>query len=359
MKNHIKIITIVTSLLLFCGIAPLSAATDLSCSGGEAFWIGSAVPVDPSLTVTYDAGNIDDALVSIGTDFDSSKDTLAFSDMLGITGNWNPTTGVLRLNGTTTPANYQAALRSVTFNTTAAFGTSRNIDFALGTAVPANPCGFVSDHFYEAIDAGGNITWTAAKAAAETLTLFGLQGYLITITCESENDYVKTKIQSDAWIGASDIGNLTRWRWVTGPEGLMVDIDTETGLRFWDGVETGAVYNGRYNNWNIGLQPDNIAGERYGEIYILDGTWNNLPDSAGIQSYIVEYGDMPGDDPAVKITDTKVMRLAAPGIIIIEKQTDLTARPRALSSKLTTAPTSLCPMVIRTTPVKSHPALTR
>ena len=43
------------------------------------------------------------------------QDVLAFSDQLGISGSWNAGTGVLTLSGSATRANYQTALRSVTY----------------------------------------------------------------------------------------------------------------------------------------------------------------------------------------------------------------------------------------------------
>ncbi len=52
--------------------------------------------------------------------FATGEDTLAFTNQNGITGSWNSGTGVLTLNGSATVANYQTALRSITyFNTSA------------------------------------------------------------------------------------------------------------------------------------------------------------------------------------------------------------------------------------------------
>ena len=55
------------------------------------------------------------ATVAITGNFASGQDVLAFTNQLGITGNYNSGTGVLTLTGTTTVANYQTALRSVTY----------------------------------------------------------------------------------------------------------------------------------------------------------------------------------------------------------------------------------------------------
>jgi len=75
-----------------------------------------AVAIDPALTVTdADNANLTGATVSITAGFVSAQDTLAFTNQLGITGSYNSGTGVLTLTGTTTVANYQTALRTVTY----------------------------------------------------------------------------------------------------------------------------------------------------------------------------------------------------------------------------------------------------
>ena len=68
------------------------------------------------------------------------KDVLAFTNQLGITGSWSAGTGVLTLSGTTTPANYQTALRTITYvNTNDNPDTSnRNVNFVASDAVGAS-----------------------------------------------------------------------------------------------------------------------------------------------------------------------------------------------------------------------------
>jgi hypothetical protein len=79
----------------------------------------AATAIDPGLTVTdVDSANLTGATVAITGNFASGQDVLAFTNQLGITGNFNSGTGVLTLIGTTTVANYQTALRSVTYANT-------------------------------------------------------------------------------------------------------------------------------------------------------------------------------------------------------------------------------------------------
>jgi hypothetical protein len=101
---------------------------------------GSAVTLDPSLTVA-DAGatTLIGATVSVNSGF-LAGDTLNFSNQNGITGSYNSATGVLTLSGTASLANYQAALDSITYSFTPASGdaTAGATDLHRGIAWTAN-----------------------------------------------------------------------------------------------------------------------------------------------------------------------------------------------------------------------------
>ena len=121
----------------------------------------------------------------------------------------------------------------------------RSISFSIapGTFNPAN------GHFYQFVQSPG-ITWTAAKAAADATSLYGMKGYLATITSQAENVFAFSKTLSTGWIGASDAGNVGDWQWVDGPE---------SGLQFWQGLGNGSPVNGQYNDWNAG-EPNDSEG---------------------------------------------------------------------------------------------------
>ncbi len=84
---------------------------------------------------TYDGDDtdIENATVEITGNFDSSEDVLAFTDQLGITGSWDAINGVLTLSGTSSVANYQTALRAVTYENTdpAPVENTRTISFTI------------------------------------------------------------------------------------------------------------------------------------------------------------------------------------------------------------------------------------
>src|SRR5690606_29984147 len=75
-----------------------------------------------------------------------------------------------------------------------------------------------TNHFYEFRST--LVNWAQARALAGTFVKNGMRGYLATITSAAENEFVRTRLKGDGWIGASDLAFEGQWRWVTGPEGL-------------------------------------------------------------------------------------------------------------------------------------------
>ncbi|WP_445372870.1 putative Ig domain-containing protein [Methylomonas sp. HW2-6] len=95
---------------------------------------GNATVITATLALNdADNANLTGATVQITGNYASGQDVLAFSDQNGITGSWNATTGTLTLSGTATVAQYQTALRSVTYqNTSDAPSTaSRTVSFSV------------------------------------------------------------------------------------------------------------------------------------------------------------------------------------------------------------------------------------
>jgi VCBS repeat-containing protein len=99
------------------------------------------VPITSSLTVS-DASSttLASATVSITAGLTASDDSLGFTNQNGITGSYNASTGVLTLTGTASLADYQAALRSVTYkdaNALTAAG-NRTISFQVNDGAAAS-----------------------------------------------------------------------------------------------------------------------------------------------------------------------------------------------------------------------------
>lgn len=98
-------------------VTPVNDAPRVTTTSGVTSYIagGPAVAVDPKLTILdVDDGNIEGALVRISDGF-SSGDELLFVDQNGIFGSYDARRGILKLGGTASVADYEAALRSIEY----------------------------------------------------------------------------------------------------------------------------------------------------------------------------------------------------------------------------------------------------
>jgi hypothetical protein len=137
-------------------------------------------------------------------------------------------------------------------------------------------------HYYEFVSAPGQ-TWFQARDGAASRTLFGRQGYLVTITSAEEQTFVQTKLVGKGWMGASDAALEGTWRWVTGPENGQ-------GLT--------------YTNWDAN-EPNNSSGDEDYAHFYTTGLWNDFNENnSATDGYVVEYGDMAGDMPTAPPTAT-------------------------------------------------------
>tara|TARA_B100001564_G_scaffold98375_1_gene80672 strand:- start:74120 stop:76282 length:2163 start_codon:yes stop_codon:yes gene_type:complete len=200
--------------------------------------------------------------------------------------------------------NYNDLINAV--NNVMFFSNNINVDtktFSL-TIGEAN---FLNGHYYEFIPSPG-IAWTAAEIISETMTYYGLQGYLATITSASEAQICGELTTGTGWIGANDAEDEGVWKWVTGPE---------EGMIFWNGNENGSSPPGVYSNWNTG-EPNNVNNEDYAHITDesvgFPGSWNDLPNATNNQppqytatGFVVEYGGMDGD-PELNISASTTLR---------------------------------------------------
>ena len=154
-------------------------------------------------------------------------------------------------------------------------------------------------HYYRAVSST-DIEWDDARAAAKSdaQKFNGLTGYLVNITTEQENNFIKNKISTNAWTGGSDSGSERTWKWMDGPEADQ----TYTCQTFGVGG-TGATISGcseqSYLNWASG-EPNQYNGtnEDYMHVYGSGGNkgkWNDFViNNSSVDAYIIEYGGMGG-----------------------------------------------------------------
>lgn len=312
---------------------PLSL--DIPTVSVDYYGLSPAVVIAPDLTITgNDPATLDGARVLIGAGFDAVNDRLEIngstSGSIGaITYAYNASSGIMALDGVDTPANYQAALRLVTYRnlSSPASASTRAVEFSLGAALSFSDNG----HFYRYFPSAG-IDWADANTAANASTYFGLQGYLVTITSAEENAFAFGKIQNQGWIGSSDDTTEGVWQWVTGPEaGTTFCIDSGAADPNPTPSPNCVPQSGAYVNWGTG-EPNNSAsggdGEDHGH-FLGTGKWNDYRyDNNTIVGYVVEYGGMEGD-PEVNLTDMVTVNvLPANEPLVLEKTAeDLNGAP--------------------------------
>ncbi len=94
-------------------LANIESSPISSVAGGAPIYITSEITLS-----TPFADSIDGATIQITGNYDSSEDELDFSNTMLISGSWSSGTGILTLSGRASVADYQAALRAVTYQNT-------------------------------------------------------------------------------------------------------------------------------------------------------------------------------------------------------------------------------------------------
>ena len=302
---------------------------------------------------------------------DNETDDVTYASIPSYSGVDNATydksSGELTFNGSLTLANWINVFKLVGYifddNGTNP-NTSRSLIFSLSNNIPYNHTDG-EDHFYNFIKTPK--TFENARIAADNTTLFGLQGYLATITSQAEQDYIEPKIGGQGWIGACDrLGDSTvrgycgltstevnglegqsswqisngdyeigngegYWYWVSGPERLNYlgrDKGNKSnhfrqrtyvrGSDVFDQTNADVTYTnfkvGEPNNYliNDSSCTSNCGGENMLHFY-SDGKWNDYTNNSGsIQGYLIEYGGMDGD-PVVDLTEDKTYNIQTEG----------------------------------------------
>ncbi|NQT96172.1 MAG: DUF2341 domain-containing protein, partial [Candidatus Marinimicrobia bacterium] len=275
-----------------------------------------AVNITLSITSSdYSDLNLSSAQVAITANYLNTEDVLGFNDQNGITGSWNSTTGILSLSGSASLADYQTALRAVTYTNTNATPSAavRTISFTVndGSADSNTLTRDISPSFTNSAPVLANLETAALDytdggspvALSSTLTVSDADdAYLESATVELTTNYLNgedllsftnTASISGSWNSSSGILTLT---------GTAAVADYQTALR---GVT--------YSN----LNPDPSTLNRTFAIIVNDGTdasntvtrdiivtsVNDAPTLSSIETSPLTYN--PGDG-VVQITATIV-----------------------------------------------------
>jgi hypothetical protein len=131
---------------------------------------GAAVAIAPALTITDDSTNIQSATVQITGNYQNGQDLLNFTNQLGITGAFVAGTGTLTLTGPASVANFQTALRTVTYSNTSQNPntTTRTATFVVTDDGALSSTGVTKDVAVVAVNDAPVITVTAGTVLTFT-----------------------------------------------------------------------------------------------------------------------------------------------------------------------------------------------
>jgi hypothetical protein len=209
--------------------------TSLAFGAGQA-----ATPITNTLTLA-DSVSISGATVAITTGYHSAEDVLAFTNQNGITGSFNSATGVMTLSGTASVANYQAALRSVTYQDTnvAPATTTRTVTFQVTDVWPNNN---VSNTKSRNITVSAHVPPSLANIETTTLAYQAGQGPLAITGTLTVSDPDSTTISSATVAITTNFASAEDSLAFTNTPNITGSYNPATGVLILSGVDTLAAY---------------------------------------------------------------------------------------------------------------------
>ncbi|MCK1549543.1 VCBS domain-containing protein [Bradyrhizobium sp. 177] len=173
----------------------------------------AATAIDGAITVSdVDSANLASATVQITGNYVNGQDVLGFTNQNGIAGSFNAATGMLTLTGSSSVANYQTALDSVTYFNSSdnPSGAIRTISYQVDDGQAANHASNVvtSTVSVTAVNDGPTNTMPASYTSNED-TSVKLSGLSVTDIDSSANNITVTLAVASGTITAATAGSVT------------------------------------------------------------------------------------------------------------------------------------------------------
>ncbi|MEH2075124.1 MAG: cadherin-like domain-containing protein [Nostoc sp.] len=209
-------------------IPPTITSTSTSALG---YTENAITAIDSNITVSdTDSPNLASATVTITNGLVSAQDLLAFTDQNGITGSYNSNTGVLTLTGSSSVANYQTALRSITYTNSSddPNTTPRTISFIVNDGTASSTALTRNINVTAVNDAAVATGTNAALTYTEKATTAIDSG--ITVSDVDSANLVSASVSiSSGFISTQDILAFTNQNGITGNYNSNTGVLTLTG----------------------------------------------------------------------------------------------------------------------------------
>ena len=307
-SNHAS--NVVTSTV---SVTPVNDAPVLNANGGSLSYTENqaATAIDGALTVSdADSATLTGATVSITTNFASGEDVLGFTNQNGITGSYNSGTGVLTLSGSSSVANYQAALRSVTYADSSdnPSGLTRTVSYQVDDGSASNHASNVVTSTVSVTpvnDApvlnanGGSLSYTENQAAT------AIDGALTVSDADSATLTGATVSITTNFASGEDVLGFTNQNGITG------SYNSGTGVLTLSGSSSVANYQAALRSVTYADSSDNPSGlTRTVSYQVDDGSASNHASNVVTSTVSVT----PVNDPAVISGDTTGSVVEAGGL---------------------------------------------
>jgi hypothetical protein len=293
------------------------------CGASQGITAPAPLTIEVNATNT-DAGNFvvswpnntDQILVSVSLDYYGTA-TLSFPITTSLTLNtgyttWTDITSIVFYG---TRDNINTALAAMTISM-GSIKTAVRINIEISQYDPSYVYNPINKHFYKYVTSSA-ISYASAKSGATSNTFKGKTGYLLTITSQSEQDFINNNISgNNIWLAATDATNEGIW---------IIDAGPENGITFWQSTvaytntmvsayTAGSTISGQYSNWSTG-EPNNADGTNNGEDNVVakwnsGNGWNDLAaaNNSGVQGYVVEISaDFPAGSDYTGVYSTYIV----------------------------------------------------
>ncbi|MEH2263534.1 beta strand repeat-containing protein [Nostoc sp.] len=273
--------------------------------------------IDSGITVNdVDSPNLVSASVSISSGFVSAQDVLAFTNQNGITGNYNSNTGVLTLTGSSSLANYQTALRSISYTNSSdnPSTTTRTVSFIVNDGT-GNSTAITRNINITAVNNAPVATATnSALVYTENATTLIDSGITVS-DVDSPNLASATVRITSGFVSVQDTLAFTNQNGITG------SYNNSTGVLTLTGSATVANYQTALQSITYTNSSDNPSTTpRTVSFVVNDGTANSATVTRNINITAVNDAPVAVND---KITTNKNTPLVISATSLLSNDTDV------------------------------------